>query len=219
MGQVRVTAVVLDDLPNQRSLGMPDGEAGAQLGREGEEIERHTELAMIALFGFLETMKMELLAKRGRPVDARMDGYLAKPYRPQELFETVERMASGNGEDAALPVPSRSDRGDSLLAGGAAEEDRRLLRALAVSGFAAANTTILEVAPAYGPLHSEILGDTFVMRDGFVYPPQTPGLGIQLSEETRQRFPFVPGSGEYNSVPGKILPEELERRRHAKHPG
>jgi hypothetical protein len=26
-----------------------------------------------------------------------------------------------------------------------------------------------------------------------------------IAAETRRQFPFVPGSGEYNSVPGKIL--------------
>jgi CheY-like chemotaxis protein len=35
---------------------------------------------------------------RQRCIEAGMDGYLSKPYRPQELFETVERMAGG-------PVP------------------------------------------------------------------------------------------------------------------
>jgi L-alanine-DL-glutamate epimerase-like enolase superfamily enzyme len=72
-------------------------------------------------------------------------------------------------------------------------------------GFAAANTAILEIAPAFGPLHSEVIGDSFVMRDGQVLPPEQPGLGIRLTERTRERFPFVPGSGEFNSVPGKIL--------------
>lgn len=72
-------------------------------------------------------------------------------------------------------------------------------------GFAAANTCILEVAPAYGPLHSEIIGDSFVMRNGQVLPPTSPGLGIQLTEDTKRRYPFVPGSGEFNSVPGKKL--------------
>ena len=72
-------------------------------------------------------------------------------------------------------------------------------------GFAAANTAILEIPPAYGPLHSEIIGDSFVMRDGKVFPPEQTGLGIQLTEKTKNRFPFVPGSGEFNSVPGKIL--------------
>ena len=74
-------------------------------------------------------------------------------------------------------------------------------------GFAAANTTILEIAPAFGPLHSEIIGDSFVMRDGLVLPPEQPGLGIQLTAATKERFPFVPGSGEFNSVPGKLLTE------------
>jgi two-component system sensor histidine kinase/response regulator len=38
---------------------------------------------------------------RQRCIEAGMDGYLSKPYRPQELFETVERMAGG-------PVPPLS---------------------------------------------------------------------------------------------------------------
>lgn len=33
---------------------------------------------------------------RQRCIDAGMDGYLAKPYRPQELFETVERAAAAH---------------------------------------------------------------------------------------------------------------------------
>jgi galactonate dehydratase len=86
-------------------------------------------------------------------------------------------------------------------------------------GFAAANTAILEVAPAYGPLHREVIGDSLVMRDGCVLPPAKPGLGIDLTEETKRRFPFVPGSGEFNSVPGKILPEEEEARRHVEGAG
>jgi len=73
------------------------------------------------------------------------------------------------------------------------------------AGFATANTVILEIAPDYGPLHSEVIGDSFIFRDGRVHPPQKPGLGIELTDDTRRRFPFVPGSGEFNSVPGKIL--------------
>jgi galactonate dehydratase len=72
-------------------------------------------------------------------------------------------------------------------------------------GFAAGNTMILEVPPAFGPLHTEIVGDSFVMRDGRVFPPQTPGLGIQLTDVIKQKYPFVPGSGEFTSVPGKQL--------------
>ncbi|MGK0200304.1 MAG: hypothetical protein ACI91J_003594, partial [Yoonia sp.] len=46
--------------------------------------------------------------------------------------------------------------------------------------------------------------------DGNVEPPPRPGLGIELTEETKRRFPFVPGSGEFNSVPGKILTDERD---------
>ena len=72
-------------------------------------------------------------------------------------------------------------------------------------GFAAANTLILEIPPDYAELHSELLGDSFVMKDGYVLPPEQPGLGIRLTDEIKRRFPFVPGSGEFNSVPGKVL--------------
>lgn len=76
------------------------------------------------------------------------------------------------------------------------------------AAFAAPNTAICEIPPAYGPLHREVVGESFVMRDGYVLPPETPGLGIRLPAEVRERFPFVPGSGEFNSVPGKPLTDE-----------
>jgi L-alanine-DL-glutamate epimerase-like enolase superfamily enzyme len=72
-------------------------------------------------------------------------------------------------------------------------------------GFASPNTTILEVAPAYGPLHSEIIGDSLQLKNGNILRPEQPGLGIQLTEETIKRFPFILGTGEFNSVKGKIL--------------
>lgn len=72
-------------------------------------------------------------------------------------------------------------------------------------GFACSNTAILEVAPAYGPLHSELIGDSLQIKNGYVPAPQKPGLGIELTQKTIDRFPFVRGTGEFNSVPGKIL--------------
>ena len=72
-------------------------------------------------------------------------------------------------------------------------------------GFAARNTCILEAPPAMGPLHREMVRESFSMKDGYVLPPQTPGLGIELSADIKERFPFVPGTGEFVSVPGKIL--------------
>lgn len=73
------------------------------------------------------------------------------------------------------------------------------------AGFAAPNTAILEIPPAAGPLHTELWGDSFAMRDGYVLPPEAPGLGVRLTDEIKARYPFVPGSGEFNSVPGKVL--------------
>lgn len=71
--------------------------------------------------------------------------------------------------------------------------------------FACANTAVVEVPPAFAELHGMVMGDSFRMKDGYVLPPETPGLGIVLTDEIKARFPFVPGSGEFNSVPGKIL--------------
>jgi L-alanine-DL-glutamate epimerase-like enolase superfamily enzyme len=73
------------------------------------------------------------------------------------------------------------------------------------AGFAAPNTLILEIPPAAGPLHTELWGDSLVMRDGYVLPPEAPGLGVHLTDTIKARYPFVPGTGEFNSVPGKLL--------------
>jgi L-alanine-DL-glutamate epimerase-like enolase superfamily enzyme len=73
------------------------------------------------------------------------------------------------------------------------------------AAFACGNTAILEVPPAYGGLHSEVIGDSFQMRDGMVLPPEKPGFGIVLTDEIKNRYPFVRGSGEFISVPGKVL--------------
>jgi L-alanine-DL-glutamate epimerase-like enolase superfamily enzyme len=73
------------------------------------------------------------------------------------------------------------------------------------AGFAAPNTCILEVPPNYGGLHSELIDGGLTIQDGCVLPPDRPGLGIVLTEATRRRYPFVAGSGEFNSVPGKLL--------------
>lgn len=70
-------------------------------------------------------------------------------------------------------------------------------------GFACRNTVILEMAPDYGPLHQEVIGDRLQMKDGYVLPPNSPGLGIELKESTKEKFPFIPNSGWYNFVPGK----------------
>ena len=71
--------------------------------------------------------------------------------------------------------------------------------------FAAPNTKIIEVPPDYAGLHADLLNDSFVMKDGYVLPPTAPGLGIVLTDSIKAKYPFVPGSGEFNSVPGKMM--------------
>jgi L-alanine-DL-glutamate epimerase-like enolase superfamily enzyme len=73
------------------------------------------------------------------------------------------------------------------------------------AGFAASNTCMLEMAPDYAGLHSEVIDGGLILKDGYILPPDRPGLGIVLTEDTRRRYPFQPGSGEFNSVPGKVL--------------
>ena len=73
------------------------------------------------------------------------------------------------------------------------------------AGFAAPNTCMLEIPPAFGGLHSELIDGGLLIKNGYVLPPDRPGLGIVLNAETKRRSPFVPGSAEFNSVPGKVL--------------
>ena len=73
------------------------------------------------------------------------------------------------------------------------------------AGFDAANTAILEIPPDYAGLHFDVIDGGLVIKDGYVLPPERPGLGIVLTDEIKKRYPFKPGSGEFNSVAGKTL--------------
>jgi L-alanine-DL-glutamate epimerase-like enolase superfamily enzyme len=73
------------------------------------------------------------------------------------------------------------------------------------AAFACPNTIIVEIPPAAGPLHREVWGDSFQMKDGAVLPPQAPGLGVTLSDTLKEKYPFVPGTGEFVNVPGKVM--------------
>ena len=78
-------------------------------------------------------------------------------------------------------------------------------------GFACPNTVTLELPPAPGPLHSLVIGDSLRIEDGMVLPPEKPGLGVELTDDVKNRFPFVPGSGEFNDVAGKMI-EDYDQR-------
>lgn len=73
------------------------------------------------------------------------------------------------------------------------------------AAFAAPNTQIVELPPDPGPLHTEVWGDSLRFADGRLSPPDTPGLGISLTERVKERYAFVPGAEEFSSVPGKLM--------------
>ncbi|MGH2561043.1 MAG: mandelate racemase/muconate lactonizing enzyme family protein, partial [Thermomicrobiales bacterium] len=73
------------------------------------------------------------------------------------------------------------------------------------AAFATPNTLILEIPPAAGPLHTEVWGDSLQLVDGMIVAPTAPGLGVTLTDELKAKYPFVPGTGEFVSVPGKVM--------------
>ncbi len=73
------------------------------------------------------------------------------------------------------------------------------------AAFASPNTVIVELPPAAGPLHRELWGDSLSFADGRVGRPDQPGLGVRLTDEIKNRYPFRPGMEEFSSVPGKLM--------------
>jgi L-alanine-DL-glutamate epimerase-like enolase superfamily enzyme len=71
------------------------------------------------------------------------------------------------------------------------------------AAFATPNVAILEIPPLAGPLHTEVYTDSYRFQDGYILPPEAPGLGVRLTDEFKNRFPFERGSGEWSTVPGK----------------
>lgn len=85
------------------------------------------------------------------------------------------------------------------------------------AAFACRNTRFVEMA-AYCPddpsrnshLHSPLMTELWIvppsLENGRLRLADTPGLGVHLPEGFAERYPFVPGTGEFNAVTGK-LPE------------
>lgn len=74
------------------------------------------------------------------------------------------------------------------------------------AAFAASNTSIVEMIPAPGRLHTELWGDSISMDGSRIRRPDAPGLGVRLAPELADEFAFVPGSGEFANVHGKKMP-------------
>jgi D-galactarolactone cycloisomerase len=50
---------------------------------------------------------------------------------------------------------------------------------------------VMELDYTYNPLREELLTDPFKVENGYLVPPEKPGLGIELSQAALQRFAFA----------------------------
>ncbi len=57
----------------------------------------------------------------------------------------------------------------------------------------------------FSPLLSDLWVEPPILKDGRVYLPDVPGLNVKLPEEVINKYPYQPGTGEFNSVKGKVL--------------
>lgn len=84
------------------------------------------------------------------------------------------------------------------------------------AAFACRNTCILEMHPInlseqelnthiVAPLHTDLWITPPVLKDGRLHLADTPGLGIKLPTDVINKYPFQSGTGEFNSVKGKVL--------------
>ena len=60
--------------------------------------------------------------------------------------------------------------------------------------FATAACFMVEYPTISNPLRQELLVEPLAMRDGYLLPPTAPGLGLELTQSTIDRYPFQPGS-------------------------
>ena len=84
------------------------------------------------------------------------------------------------------------------------------------AAFACRNTSILEMHPInlseqalnphiIAPLHTDLWITPPELKEGRLRLADTPGLGIKLTKEFINKYPFQAGTGEFNSVKGKVL--------------
>ena len=55
------------------------------------------------------------------------------------------------------------------------------------------NPLMLEVCQIQGPLQWAILAERPVIEDGYLVLPDKPGLGVELAEDLKSRFPYIEG--------------------------
>jgi D-galactarolactone cycloisomerase len=50
---------------------------------------------------------------------------------------------------------------------------------------------VMELDYTYNPLREDLLRDPFRVENGYLTPPDKPGLGIELNQEALQKFAFT----------------------------
>jgi L-alanine-DL-glutamate epimerase-like enolase superfamily enzyme len=73
------------------------------------------------------------------------------------------------------------------------------------AAFACRNAKLLEWPPYNSPLHTDLWVEPPVLRDGLLSVSDAPGLGIRLPPDLAEKYPYRPGTGEFNDVKGKVL--------------
>jgi L-alanine-DL-glutamate epimerase-like enolase superfamily enzyme len=48
----------------------------------------------------------------------------------------------------------------------------------------------MELDYTYNPLREELLREPFKVQEGYLIPPEKPGLGIELSQDALRKFAF-----------------------------
>ena len=156
----------------------------------------------------------------GRPGYAELCASTAVPVAGGECLTTreeFEQYASARAFDIAQPDASYIGTGPFFdVAAMFAAQKKRVATHAWSSGvgvmqnihaaFATPNVAILELPPLAGPLHTEVYADGYRFEGGYILPPEAPGLGVRLTDDFQNKHPFVPGSGEWNTVPGKPAP-------------
>ena len=62
---------------------------------------------------------------------------------------------------------------------------------------------IAERSVEENPLFTEVLVEPFDIRDGYLFPPTAPGLGVQLKEETIRDRAYTPLEWRESQQPGR----------------
>nr|WP_211239703.1 mandelate racemase/muconate lactonizing enzyme family protein [Jiangella gansuensis] len=122
----------------------------------------------------------------------------------RDAFAVAQPDASWLGMSEFVEVGRLSAERDAAIASHAWSAGVGVMQNIHAA-FATASTLVVEIPPDAGELHTLLWGDNLVIRDGYVLPPEAPGLGVDLSEGIKERFPFQPGMEEFVSVPGKTL--------------